>query len=78
MKNLLESIKPKYVKSIKQSKYKFTSDKIIAKLESSNFYGELTIQEVRDIYDMCNIDAIRVSAWDYRFGDNILINSNDE
>jgi hypothetical protein len=77
MKNLLQSIKPKYIKLIKQSDYKFTSTRIIAKLESSKFYGELTIQEVRDIYDMCDINALRVSAWDYRFGDNILIEEYD-
>ena len=77
MKNLLQSIKPKYIKLIKQSDYKFTSSRIIAKLESSKWYGELTIQEIRDIYDMCNINALRVSAWDYRFGDNILIDSDD-
>ena len=77
MKNLLQSIKPKYIKLIKQSDYKFTSTIIIAKLESSKWYGELTIHEIRDIYDMCNINALRVSAWDYRFGDNILIDSDD-
>jgi hypothetical protein len=77
MKNLLQSIKPKYIKLIKQSDYKFTSSRIIAKLESSKWYGELTIQEIRDIYDMCNINALRVSAWDYRFGDNILIDGDD-
>ena len=77
MSNLLQSIKPKYIKLIKQSDYKFTSSRIIAKLESSKWYGELTIQEIRDIYEMCNINALRVSAWDYRFGDNILIDSDD-
>ncbi len=77
MPNLLKQIKPKYIKLIKQSDYKFTSTRIIAKLESSRFYGELTIQEVRDIYDMCSINALRVSAWDYRFGDNILIDGDD-
>jgi hypothetical protein len=77
MSNLLQSIKPKYIKLINQSDYKFTSTRIIAKLESSKFYGELTISEIRDIYDMCNINALRVSAWDYRFGDNILIDSDD-
>jgi hypothetical protein len=77
MNNLLQSIKPKYIKLIKQSNYKFTSEKIIAKLESSKFYGELTISDLRDIYDMCNINALRVSAWDYRFGDNILIDGDD-
>jgi len=30
-----------------------------------------------EIYDMCNIDKLRVSAWDMRFGDNILIKEND-
>lgn len=77
MENLLQSIKPKYIKLIKQSEYKFTSSKIIAKLESSKLYGDLTISEIRDIYDMCNINALRVSAWDYRFGDNILIDGDD-
>jgi hypothetical protein len=77
MNNLLESIKPKYIKLIKKSDYKFTSSRIIAKLESSKWYGELTIQEIRDIYDMCGINALRVSAWDYRFGDNILIDGDD-
>ena len=77
MKNLLQSIKPKYIKLINQSDYKFTSTRIIAKLESSRFYGELTISEIRDIYDLCGINALRVSAWDYRFGDNILIDSDD-
>jgi len=77
MNNLLQSIKPKYIKLINQSDYKFTSTRIIAKLESSRFYGELTISEIRDIYDMCGINALRVSAWDYRFGDNILIDSDD-
>jgi len=77
MNNLLQSIKPKYIKLIKQSDYKFTSEKIIAKLESSKFYGELTISDLRDIYDMCNINALRTSAWDIRFGDNILIDRDD-
>ena len=77
MKNLLQSIKPKYIKLINESNYTFTSTKILAKLESSKFYGDLTISEIRDIYDMCNINALRVSAWDYRFGDNILIDDND-
>ena len=77
MSNLLQSIKPKYIKLIKKSDYKFTSSRIIAKLESSKWYGELTIQEIRDIYDMCGINALRVSAWDYRFGDNILIDGDD-
>mgnify|MGYP000164813941 CR=1 FL=1 len=77
MNNLLQSIKPKYIKLINESNYKFTSTKILAKLESSKFYGDLTISEIRDIYDMCNINALRVSAWDYRFGDNILIDGDD-
>ena len=77
MNNLLKQIKPKYIKLINQSDYKFTSTKILAKLESSKFYGDLTISEIRDIYDMCNINALRVSAWDYRFGDNILIDGDD-
>jgi hypothetical protein len=72
MATLLEKIKPKYRSRIEDSQYTYSSSRILAKLESSNFYGDLTISEIRDIYDMCGINALRVSAWDYRFGDNIL------
>ena len=77
MKTLLEQFKPKYINKIKSSKYAFTSDRILAKLKSSKFYGELTVNELSEIYDMCNINKLRVSAWDMRFGDNILIKRDD-
>jgi hypothetical protein len=77
MKTLLEQIKPKYIEFIKSSEYKYSSSKILAKLESSSFYGELTINELRDIYNMCNIESVKVSAWDIKYGDNILIPDND-
>ncbi len=77
MATLLERLKPKYRKKIENSQYTYTSSRIIARLENSNFYGDLTISEVREIYDMCGIEALRVSAWDYRFGDNILNRDND-
>ena len=77
MATLLERLKPKYRKKIENSQYTYTSSRIIARLENSNFYGDLTISEVREIYDMCDIEALRVSAWDYRFGDNILNIDND-
>ena len=77
MNTLLQKIKPKYIKKIKSSDYSFTSSRLLAKLESSTFYGDLTISELSDIYEVCNIDKLRVSAWDMRFGDNILIKEDD-
>ena len=77
MKTLLERLKPEIVKSIKTNKYEFTSKTILAKLESSNFYTELTIGEIQSIYEMCGIKSLRVSAWDIRYGDNILIEDNE-
>lgn len=74
---LLEQFKPEYVERIKASEYQYSSSLILAKLESSVFYGELTISEVSEIYDMCSIDKHRVSAWDIRYGDNILIEDNE-
>ncbi len=73
MKTLLEQIKPSYIESIKSSDYKYSSSRILAKLDSSSFYGELSINDIRDIYDMCGIPSVKVSAWDMRYGDNILI-----
>jgi len=77
MNTLLQKIKPKYIKKIKSSDYSFTSSRLLAKLESSTFYGDLTISELSDIYEVCNINKLRVSAWDMRFGDNILIKEDD-
>ena len=77
MKQLLKQIKPNYIECIKSSDYTYSSSRILAKLESTSFYGDLTITEIRDIYDMCGINALRVSAWDYRFGDNILLEENE-
>tara|TARA_R110000823_G_scaffold190899_1_gene322492 strand:+ start:91 stop:324 length:234 start_codon:yes stop_codon:yes gene_type:complete len=77
MKTLLQQLRPKYIKKIKSSKYPFKSERILAKLESSSWYGELTINELSEIYDMCDVDKLRVSAWDMRFGDNVLIKENE-
>jgi hypothetical protein len=74
---LLEQIKPEYVDRIKASEYQYSSSVILAKLEKLEWYGQLTICEVSEIYDMCSIDKHRVSAWDMRFGDNLL-NEDDE
>tara|TARA_R110002124_G_scaffold151526_1_gene318338 strand:+ start:753 stop:986 length:234 start_codon:yes stop_codon:yes gene_type:complete len=77
MKTLLQQLKPKYIKKIKSSKYTSQSERMLAKLESYKWYGELTINELSEIYGMCDIDRIRVSAWDMRFGDNVLIKGNE-
>jgi len=77
MKTLLEQIKPNYIECIKSSSYTYSSSRILAKLESASFYGELTINDIRDIYDMCGIPSVKVSAWDMRYGDNILIEDNE-
>lgn len=77
METLLKKIKPKYIKKIKSSDYKYSASKILAKLESASFYGDLTISELHSIYGMCNIESVRVSAWDIRFGDNILIEDDE-
>tara|TARA_R110002124_G_scaffold4404_7_gene26989 strand:- start:4037 stop:4270 length:234 start_codon:yes stop_codon:yes gene_type:complete len=77
METLLKKIKPKYIEKIKSSEYKYSASKILAKLESVSFYGDLTISELHSIYGMCNIEGVRVSAWDIRFGDNILLEDDE-
>ncbi len=77
MEKLLEKIKPEYVEKIKSSDYTYSASRILAKLESSTWYGELTISELSEIYDMCDIQKVRVSAWDLRFGDNLLIEEDE-
>ena len=77
MEKLSEQFKPDYLEKIKSSGYTYSASRILAKLESSTWYGELTISEISEIYDMCGINKCRVSAWDMRFGDNLLNEDNE-
>ena len=59
--------------SSKNDKYKASIDSIVEKLSSTYFYSELKISDISTLYTFSNLELIRVTAWDFKYGDNILI-----
>lgn len=79
MKTLLQRLKPEVKLALEDNEVKYSSSvrSIFAKLDSTSFYGDLTINDIRSLYTFANIDSMRVSTWDFKYGDNILIKDND-
>jgi len=79
MKTLLQRLKPEVKAALEknESRYSGSVRSIFAKLDSTTFYSDLKISDVSSLYTFADIDLIKVSAWDFKYGDNILI-KNDE
>tara|TARA_E500000318_G_scaffold104260_1_gene110046 strand:- start:1446 stop:1697 length:252 start_codon:yes stop_codon:yes gene_type:complete len=76
---LYQRLKPEIKEALHSSendKYKSSIDSIVEAFSSTTFYSDLRISDVSSLYTFSNIELLRVSAWDFKYGDNILI-SND-
>ena len=76
---LYQRLKPEIKEALHSSendKYKSSIDSIVEAFSSTTFYSDLKISDVSSLYTFSNIELLRVSAWDFKYGDNILI-SND-
>ena len=58
--------------------YESTITSIIEKLSNETFYSNLTISDISSLYTFSDIELIKVSAWDFKYGDNILIPTGNE
>ena len=72
---IYERLKPEVKEALLKNRqeYKTSVDYIIEKLNSTTFYSDLTISDVSSLHTFSNIELIKVSAWDFKYGDNILI-----
>ena len=76
---LYQRLKPEIKEALHSSennKYKSSIDSIVEAFSSTTFYSDLKISDVSSLYTFSNLELIRISAWDFKYGDNILI-SND-
>ena len=58
--------------------YEGTITSIIEKLSNETFYSNLKISDISSLYTFSDIELIKVSAWDFKYGDNILISKDYE
>lgn len=76
-----ERLKPEIKEALhspQNDKYASCVDSIVEALSSTTFYSELKISDVSSLYTFSNLELIRVSAWDFKYGDNILISKDYE
>lgn len=76
---IYERLKPEVKEALLENRkhYKNSVDYIIEKLSSTTFYSDLRISDVTSLYTFSNIDLVRVSTWDFKYGDNILIDESN-
>jgi hypothetical protein len=79
MKNLLERLKPEVKLQLESNRDRYSSsvDKILVTLSSEYFYNDLSLSTIGSIYTFANIDLIKTSVWDLKYGDNILNERDD-
>ena len=79
MKNLLERLKPEVRLKLESNRERYESsiDRIYLKLSSELFYENLSISTIGSIYTFAEVDLIKTSVWDLKYGDNILNERDD-
>jgi len=78
---LYQRLKPEIKEALHSSendKYKASIDSIVERFSNTYFYGDLKINDVSSLYTFSNIELLKVSAWDFKYGDNILISKIDD
>jgi hypothetical protein len=78
---IYERLKPEIKEALhspENDKYQASIDSIVEALSSTTFYSDLKISDVSSLYTFSNLELMRVSAWDFKYGDNILITKDHE
>ena len=78
---IYERLKPEIKEALHSSEndqYKASIDSIVETLSSTTFYSDLRISDVSSLYTFSNLELLRISAWDFKYGDNILISKDHE
>ena len=59
--------------SEENAKYQLSIDGIVEAFSNTTSYQDLKISDISRLYTFSNLEIVRVSAWDFKYGDNILI-----
>ena len=79
-KIIYERLKPEVQEALlsNMAEYEDTVTSIIEKLSNETFYSNLKISDISSLYTFSDIELLRVTAWDFKYGDNILISKDYE
>lgn len=77
---LYERLKPEVKEALvsNMAEYEGSITDIIETLGNETFYSNLKISDISSLYTFSDIELIKVSAWDFKYGENILISKDYE
>ena len=78
---IYERLKPEIKEALhspSNEKYQASIDSIVDAFSSTEFYSELKISDVSSLYTFTHLEFYKVSAWDFKYGENILIPKSNE
>jgi|TARA_R110002050_G_C8575574_1_gene483101 hypothetical protein len=76
-----ERLKPEIKEALHSSeneKYQTSIDHIVKVFSDTKFYNELKICDVSSLYTFSHLEFYKVSAWDFKYGENILIPQDEQ
>lgn len=77
---LYERLKPEIKEALisNMAEYESTITDIIELLSNETFYSNLKISDISSLYTFSDIELLKVTAWDFKYGDNILTSKDYE
>ena len=77
---LFERLKPEVKEALlsNMAEYENSITDIIELLSNETFYSNLKISDISSLYTFSDLELIKVSTWDFKYGDNILISKDYE
>ena len=77
---IYERLKPEVKEALLANTVNYESSvlSVIETLSNEYFYSNLKISDISSLYTFSDIELIKVTAWDFKYGDNILISKDYE
>jgi len=78
---IYERLKPEIKEALHSSendKYKASIDSIVETFSSTTFYSDLKISDISSLYTFTHLEFYKVSAWDLKYGENLMISKDYE
>ena len=77
---IYERLKPEVKEALLANTANYESSvlSIIETLSNEYFYSNLKISDISTLYTFSDIELLKVTAWDFKYGDNILISKDYE
>jgi len=77
---IYERLKPEIKEALLANTVNYESSvlSVIETLSNEYLYSNLKISDISTLYTFSNLELIRVTAWDFKYGDNILITKDYE